>query len=351
MKFGKLVFLLTTSLLSGAKGDAQNLRRHDRNHSIDTPNNGPEGETVDDLKVQPHEMRALAVWHITSISNLTPLQKKVVDWVRTYTVPNTRQGNGLRWTKAALPQAIKNWYGYDASIPAGAWAAAAVSAWSLSEGIFNPGDFYRSTNTVDKRCPYFEFPPQLPQGNGFPIEVFTYNLCQGKAYSPNPVNNNYLNERNCGCSNPCPGQMIGPNQICVGRSPTESDWQNGVWGMEQSHVASAVDVATRAERIYQALRGPSYTYMDVLDGTLVTAGFPSGTAVYQKVMNCFPINPKTGRRESVASSGLSNTCADLVRMWLTRNHLVGLTVAIGDNVGWLPFHLDDVKVLAKYYAT
>ena len=287
---------------------------------------------------------------ITSINSLTTSEKKVVDWVKAFTVPNTRQKDGSPWTKDALPQAIKNWKDYNATIPPRAWAVAAVSAWSISEGIFKSGDFYRTTSTIDRRCPCFEFPAQLPYGNGFPIEVFTYSLCQGKSYIPNTLSNVYLNECNCACYNSCPGQLIGPNQHCVGRNPAESDWQNGMWGMEQSHVSSAVDVATRAERIYQNLRGAGYTYMDVLDNTLATAGFPSGTAVYAKVMSCFPINAATGKRQSVASSGLSRTCADLVSMWLTRNHLVGLTVAINDNLGWLPYHLNETKVLATYYA-
>ena len=120
--------------------------------------------------------------------------------------------------------------------------------------------------------------------------------------------------------------------------------------MEQSHVESAEDVALRAEKIYHKMYGPNYTYMDVLAGTLTGAGFPKGSDVYDNVMNCFPIiNKATGLRQSVPAGDLSWTCADLVSMWLTRNHLVGLTVAITDNLGFLPGHLNDIKALAEYY--
>ncbi|CAG8621428.1 7310_t:CDS:1 [Cetraspora pellucida] len=288
-----------------------------------------------------------SAWSITDVTQLSSSEKKVVDWIKKYTVPNTRDTNGNAWVKESLPKVVRDWSGYDSSIKPTAYAAAIVTAWSLKEGIFRAGDFYRTTQTVDKRCSCFEFPAQLPPKTDFPIEVFTYNLCQGRSVIPDPKTNNYQDSCDCSCTEPCPGQMIGPNQKCIGRRSQESDWQNGMFGMEQSHVASAADVAARAENIYHKIYGPAYTYMDVLDNTLTVAGFAKGTAVYEKVMGCFPIN--AGKRQSVPASGLSWPCADLISMWLVRNHLVGLTVAINDNLGWLPSYLNDVKVLAKYF--
>ena len=290
------------------------------------------------------------VWSL-AINQLSDSEKKVLSWIKTYTVPNTLDSSGNPWTTNSLPQSVRSWSSYDSKIKPSSYAAAVVTAWSLSEGIFRAGYFYGSSTKglLDSRCSCFEFPSPLPAipAGGFPIEVFTYNLCQGKSVSPNPKTNTYQHQCDCSCTAKCPGQMIGPNQKCIGRSAKESDWQNGIWGMEQSHVGSAEAVAGVAEKIYGKLRGNGYTYVDVLDNTITQAGFARGSGVYEKVMGCFPV--KAGKRVSVPAKDLTWVCADLVTMWLVRNHLVGLTVAMGDNLGWLPGHLNDVLVLARYF--
>jgi len=121
--------------------------------------------------------------------------------------------------------------------------------------------------------------------------------------------------------------------------------------MEQGNVESAEDVANRATKIYQKLRGPGYTYVDVLDNTLTVAGFPSGTEVYENVMRCFPIDPTTKKRRALDAGDLTWACADMVSLWLTRNHLVGLTVAMNDNPSFLAEkqNRSSILVLAKYF--
>src|SRR5437588_8385805 len=101
--------------------------------------------------------------------------------------------------------------------------------------------------------------------------------------------------------------------------------------MEQKNVVSAQDVANRAENIYRPIRGSAYTYVDVLDGTLTLAGFPPGTYEHDNVMHCFPVDSQ-GKHQRVPAGELSWTCEDLVSMWLVKNHLVGLSVAIRDNL-------------------
>jgi hypothetical protein len=194
------------------------------------------------------------------------------------------------------------------------------------------------------------YPAQLPPKTDFPTEVFTYNLCQGKAGNPDPKTETY--GKICDCaSTKYPGKLIGPNQNCYGRRNGESDWQNGMCGMEQSHVGDyegAKGMAMRAEKIYTAVKGTTYTYRDVLAGTLTQAGFTKGTKIYENVMQCVPVNPKTGKPP--AAGGLSWTCADLVSMWLTRNHFVGLTVALHDNDNWeFEERLSTIKTLANFY--
>ena len=75
-----------------------------------------------------------------------------------------------------------------------------VSAWSISEGIFHCGDFYRApkvpegTNNglIDVRCDAcFVYPAQLPPKTDLPTEVFIYNLCQGTAGNPDPKTETY----------------------------------------------------------------------------------------------------------------------------------------------------------------
>lgn len=288
---------------------------------------------------------------ITNINELDSYQKKILNWIKQYTVPNTLDGNGNAWTKETLPEPVRNWKDYDSSIKPGAYAAAIVTAWSLSEqeNIFECQDFYRVERPNDQRCKFFEFPAQLPPKGDFPLEIFSYSLCQGKAVIPDPKTNRYYDSGDCSCSGICPGQLIGPNQKCDPRDSDKADWQNGMWGMEQSNVDSAADVARRAENIYHNIGRPEYTYVDVLDNTLTVAGFGKGTEVYDRVMSCFPIDPRT-QKPWFPVTELTSVCADLTSMWLVRNHLVGLTVAITDNQNeWLPANLNDVQVVAEYY--
>jgi hypothetical protein len=288
-------------------------------------------------------------WPIQKISDLTSSEQKVVEWVKKYTVPNTLDKNGNPWTTKSLPAAVT----YDQSIKPAAYAAAIVTAWSVYEGVYDIHDFYRLKD--DKaRCGCFEFPAQLPPKSDFPLQVFSYSNCQGQAVHLDSKTGQSRTSCDCSCTDcDAGGRLIGPNQRCRGRKlrPGEADWQNGIFGMEQGNVASAEDVAGRAQKIYHKLRGNVYTYVDVLDNTLRVAGFESGTEVYDTVMRCFPVDAATKKRKALDAGDLTWACADLVSLWLTRNHLVGLTVAMNDNPSFLayPGNRSAILVLAKYF--
>ncbi|CAG8616408.1 3034_t:CDS:2, partial [Racocetra persica] len=87
---------------------------------------------------------------------------------------------------------------------------------------------------------------------------------------------------------------------------------------------TAVEVAMAAENIYKGK-----TYWIVIKETMNLARFNSGSNVYKTLLKCFP-NDK-----SVPATGLSMNCANLVKIWLVRNHLVGLSVAVSDNLSCL----------------
>jgi hypothetical protein len=290
----------------------------------------------------------LKKWPIASVNDLDAPEKKVVDWIKKWTVPNTLNKTGGAWTAASLPKVAMS---YDSNIKPAAYAAAIVTAWAISEGVYGVEDFYRVKNNVV--CPWIELPAQLPPQSDFPVQIFSYSNCQGRAENLDLSTGNYRDKGDCSCTK-CRegGRLIGPIQKCKGRDTTgkESDWQNGIFAMEQSHVASAEDVVTRAEKIYQQFRGRDYTYVDVLDNTVAVAGFPQGTAVYETIMRCFPVN-KSGKRQRVNAGDLTWACADLVSMWLTRNHLVALTVAMTDNLDFLRYqgNLTAISVLAKHF--
>ncbi|KAK4446039.1 hypothetical protein QBC34DRAFT_383714 [Podospora aff. communis PSN243] len=182
---------------------------------------------------------------------------------------------------------------------------------------------------MDVRCDAcFVYPPQLPPKTDSPIEVFTYSLCQDKSANPDPKTETY--GKICDCSS------------------TRLDSQNGMWGMEQKNVVSAASMAAIAEKVYSAVKGTAWTYRDVLAGTLAQAGFPTGTKIYEDVMRCVPANPKTGKPP--AAGDLSWTCADLVTMWLARNHLAGLVVALRDNDDYrFEERLETIRTLGEYY--
>lgn len=120
-----------------------------------------------------------------------------------------------------------------------------------------------------------------------------------------------------------------------------------------SNVPSAADAASRAVNIYRAIGRTNPLYADALENVLITAGFPSGTAVYKTVMGCVPVNPATGRRDRAASD-LSLPCAHLVRTWLLRHHLVALTYGMVDNPSFngqnAPRSVQEaIRVLAEYF--
>ncbi|CAG8848649.1 45359_t:CDS:2, partial [Gigaspora margarita] len=118
--------------------------------------------------------------------------------------------------------------------------------------------------------------------------------------------------------------MIDPNDICLeNASKCGSCWQNRIFGMEMSHI-TVVEIATAAKNIYKGK-----TYWTVIKETMNLAGFNSGSNVYKTLLECFP-NDK-----SVPATRLSMKCANLVKIWLVRNHLVGLSVAISDNLACL----------------
>jgi hypothetical protein len=293
----------------------------------------------------------LKKWPITTINDLSAQEKKVVDWIKKYTVPNTLDKNGAAWTTKTLPKVNMI---YDSSIEPAAYAAAIVTAWTISEGDYGVKDFYRVKE--DSVCKWFEYPPQLPPQGDFPLQVFTYSNCQGWVETLDSDTGNYLrnDDWDCSCTG-CDegGRLIGPNQKCheLKIHEDDADWQNGIFAMEQSHVDSADEAANRAEKIYRRLRGKDITYVDVLDGTLTTAGFPQGTAVHETVMGCFP-KDATGKRQRLSADDLTWACADMVSMWLTRNHLVAVTLALNDNPSFLLHkgNLGAVSVLAEYFS-
>jgi len=144
----------------------------------------------------------------------------------------------------------------------------------------------------------------VPEVDGY---LFNYNLCT-EMVNGIPKNN----------------FMKGSNKVCFEDAPVcGSCWQNGIFGMEMGHT-SALNVAVAAENIY---RGK--TYWTVIKDTMSLAGFGPGSSVYNRVLMYFP-NDK-----SVPAVGLSVECADLVKIWLVRNHLVGLSVAVSDNLSCL----------------
>ncbi|CAG8718843.1 5716_t:CDS:1 [Gigaspora margarita] len=144
----------------------------------------------------------------------------------------------------------------------------------------------------------------VPKIDGY---LFNYNLCTETV--------NGVTKSNA---------IIGPNNVCLENAPKcGSYWQNGIFGMEMSHI-TVVEVATAAENIYKGK-----TYWTVIKELMNLAGFNSGSNVYKTLLECFPNN------KSVPATGLSMKCANLVKLWLVRNHLVGLSVAISDNLACL----------------
>jgi hypothetical protein len=295
-------------------------------------------------------------WPISSINDLDG-ERTVVDWIKKYTVPNTLNGNGDPWTHSQLPKIAGK--SYNTNIKPAAWAAAIVTGWAISEGDYGIIDFYRKKDS--DVCPYFQNPSQLPPAGTFPLQTFTYSNCQGTAQNIDPRTNTFKDvggDCSCCAKNNAGGRLIGPNQKCRPRDG-KSDWQNGIFAMEMSHVQDdAAGIAERARKIYGRNYPKSgYTYVDVLNNTITTAGFPNGAQVYNTVMGCFPV--KNGRHQYVDPRKLTWACADLVKSWLTRNHLVGLTVAMTDNVGWLAgetkvrgrfeSNFNGVTVLAQYF--
>lgn len=304
-----------------------------------------------------HVAAALRGWPIQSMTDLNkPAETQAMAWFKTYTVPNTRDLKGNLWTSATLPPALTSLKVYkdNANIKPAAWVTAVSAAWALREGIFNEPDWYRvpdSQLTNSPRCSPFPFPRQLPlPPTSFPTQLFSYNLCKGSGVVINAASQTFGASRTC---TGVYGKLIGPNEAC--RPACSSCWQNGIFGMEQTHGGTANEVAGFAEKIYRSFRGSQYTYIDVLDNTLAVAGFPKGTDVYSAVMTCV-IDSKTKAKRP--ASQLSMPCADLVKIWLVRNHLVGVALVLTDNpemFGWSDFEKkkvynpNGILVLAKYF--
>ncbi|CAG8672450.1 7401_t:CDS:2, partial [Acaulospora morrowiae] len=203
----------------------------------------------------------------------------------TTSTPRNVNGNNNLWSQVVS----------DPKISPSVYAVAVGTWWSLSEDIFD--------------VPYSNFSSLgVPNFDGY---LFNYNLCT-QMVGGKPKHN----------------FMIGPNVVCLEDVPAPtcgscsncgSCWQNGIFGMEMSH-CTAVEVATAAEKIYKGK-----TYWTVIKDTMNLAGFGPGSSVYNSVLRCFP-NDK-----SVPAKDLSMECANLVKIWLVRNHLVGLSVAVSDN--------------------
>lgn len=291
---------------------------------------------------------------IKSIADLTHDERLVVDWIKAFTVPNTRDSNGGVWTVDSVAKAIRQPRDrLDKSIKPSAWAAAVVTAWALSEGIFTQGYFYANRRYPEnQRCSEFAMPKQLPPktANGFPIEVFSESLCKGYAIDIDTAKNAETT-RTKSCLGGV-GELIGPNQKCQESNPEQGQWQNGIFGAEQGYIdTKSMAIASSAQAIFQALnprRSPPYTYLEVLQGTLKVAGFPPKTDVYETVMSCFPDGP-IGGKGSVPAKKLSQACRDLVSIWLARNHLLSLTLVIWDNTSENNGRWSSIKVLAKHF--
>ncbi|KAH6871826.1 hypothetical protein B0T10DRAFT_500215 [Thelonectria olida] len=301
-----------------------------------------------------HVASSLRQWPIQSMADLNrPAEQQAIAWFKAYTVPNTRDANGNPWAPSALPSALRalKVYQDNANIKPAAWATAVAAAWALREGIFNEPDWYRvpdSQLTNTPRCSPFPMPPQKPPVSAFPTWLFSYNLCMGTGVSINPASGTFGATRTC---TGVYGKMIGPNEAC--RPACSHCWQNGIFGMEQTHGGTASYVAGVAEKIYRPIRGSQYTYINVLDNTLTVAGFAKGTSIHNAVMTCC-VDPRTQYRRK--ASELSMPCADLVKMWLVRNHLVGVTLVLNDNpemFGTSPsdkkYNPPGILVLAKYF--
>lgn len=276
------------------------------------------------------------------MSQLSPPEVKAIQWIRTWTVPNTRTASGEQWTTKNLPPTLTAWRGYDSTIAPAAWAAAIVANQSLSKGIFRSGDYYRSgsvTGSQYKRCKCFDLPAQLPPRSTFPVGAFTFSACQGTAVVVDSANQGNQKSCDCTCQSPCSGQLIGPSQKCQDKS-----WLNGMWGVQQNRVKGVSDLIARAENIYKFVHPKEASVWHVLDNTVRVAGFPRGSSVYENVMRCVPPSSKNGKPVQV--SQLSSACADLMSIWLVRNHLVRLTVALDERI---TNNFDGVKALARYF--
>ncbi|KAJ5320650.1 hypothetical protein N7508_000933 [Penicillium antarcticum] len=201
---------------------------------------------------------------ITDVSQYRPPEVEAIQWIKKWTVPNTRTASGNKWSTTSLPSALTVWNGYDSKIAPAAWAAAIVTRRSLSQGIFRLG--------------------------------------------------------------------------------LAKSWLNGMWGVQQNGVKTATDLAARAENIYQHVHPSESSYQAVLKNTLIVSGFPARSSVYKNVMRCIV----TGQGKFVPANQLSSDCAGLVSTWLTRNHLVGLTLAINVKSDWLSKNLaEDIKPATK----
>ncbi|CAG8794733.1 32933_t:CDS:1, partial [Gigaspora margarita] len=226
---------------------------------------------------------------VKSINDLRDEELKWVNWIKKYTVPNTYTSEGLNWTN-------DHWLGIvgDNTISPSVYAVAVGTWWSLSEQIISDTEHsYDNYKQVGDTDIY-----------GY---RFNYNECTEMVDGVKKVN-----------------FLIGPNEVCKEDAPgCGSCWQNGIFGAEM-HNYAAEGAAIAAENIYKGK-----TYWDVIKNTMQIAGFSPGSNVYNDISKCFPND------ESVLSTGLSIECADLVKIWLIRNHLVGLSFAVLENTNCL----------------
>ncbi|CAG8491643.1 6018_t:CDS:1, partial [Acaulospora morrowiae] len=225
----------------------------------------------------------LSINNIDELKHNTP-QRKWVDWIKKYTVPNAKTTEGLPWNDNKIWLEMVG----DSKIKPSIYAVAVATWWSLKEGIFEE--------------PYSKFIKlDVPETEGY---LFNYNLCT-------EMENGKVKENS----------MIGPNKVCLENAPQcGSCWQNGIFGMEMGGDLTAVKVAIAAENIYKGK-----TYWTVIKDTMSLAGFGPGSSVYQRLLECFPNN------KSVPARDLNMECANLVKIWLVRNHLVGLSVVVNNN--------------------
>lgn len=258
---------------------------------------------------------------ITSVNDLSTQERHWVDWIKKWTYPNSKTMNGAAWDNSAWPGLSP-----EPTITPRAYAVAIATWWSLSEKIFQYQ--YSDFSSVD-----------VPESDGY---LFNYNLCTELVNGVTASN-----------------IMKAPNYVCKSDSPLcGSCWQNGLFGMEMKYT-TALQVATAAEAIYNK------TYLNVIQSTMALAGHSTSSSVYKDVMTCFP------NGESVDVRSVTMTCANLIKIWLVRNHLVGASVAVYNNAAclksgtfdWsycaenkqLSDGFNDVKntieVLAKYFMT